>query len=134
MSRSLIQTANETNQSVLANGIISPGTILRRFGPNIDLSGNSIALSTSGYYTVDALVTLSATSSGTVSVALYEDGTAIPGATASVTIAAESDNVTFTIPTTVRIKDCCGTKSITGVLTAGEGVVVSNFAVRVIKE
>ena len=66
--------------------------------------------------------------------ALYEDGSAIPGAIASGTIAEASDVVTFTIPTTVRIKDCYGTKSITGVLLTGEGVVVSNFAVRVIKE
>ena len=134
MSRSLIQTANETNQSVLANGVISPGSVLRRFGPNIDISGNSVALMGSGYYTVDAIVTLSAGSPGEVSVALYEDGTAIPGAVVNATISAADDFVTFAIPTTVRIKDCYGTKSITGVLVTGEGVVVSNFAVRVIKE
>lgn len=134
MSRSLIQTANESNQSVLANGIISPGAVLRRFGPNIDISGNSIALVSSGYYTVDAIVTLSATSPGSVSVALYEDGTPIPGAIAEGVVSDASDSVTFTIPTTVRIKDCYGTKTITGVLLTGEGVVVSNFAVRVIKE
>lgn len=134
MSRSLIQTANETNQSVLANGIISPGAITRRYGPNINLSGNSISLSGSGYYTIDAIVTLTATTAGDLSVAIYEDGVAIPGAVASTTTTAASDIVTFTIPTTVRIKDCCGTKSITGVLVTGEGVVVSNFAVRVLKE
>ena len=134
MSRALIQTANATNQSVLADGLISPGAVTRRFGQNVNLSGNSIALYGSGYYTIDALVTLSATSPGTVTVALYEDGVQIPGALASDTIGTASDVVTLTIPTTVRIKDCCGTKNITGILTAGEGVVVSNFAVRVLKE
>lgn len=134
MSRSLIQTANATNQSVLANGIISPGAVIRRFGPNINLSGSSIALSGSGYYTVDAIITLTATTPGELTVAIYEDGKPIDGATASFTTTAATDVVTFTIPTTVRIKDCCGTKSITGVLVTGEGVVVSNFAVRVVKE
>lgn len=133
MSRSLIQTANVTNQAVLENGIIAPGTVIRRFGQNGDLVGSSIVLSGAGYFTIDAIVTVAPTEAGVVSVGLYENGVQIPGAIASVTVGTALDVVTLIIPTTVRIKDCCGTKSITAVLITGAGT-VSNFAVRVAKE
>lgn len=135
MSKSLIQVVNNSNQSVLANGIIIPGTVVRRFGPNCTLDGSSVLLSGSGYYAVDAVFVLSASTAGVVQVALSEiGGGVLPGATASATISNEGDVVTLTIPTTVRIKDCSGTKNIIATLVSGTGVTVSNYALRVVKE
>ena len=54
MIRSLIQVANQSNQTVAANSIIGLGSVQRRFGCNCRLSGNGIELDGQGYYTVDA--------------------------------------------------------------------------------
>ena len=132
MSRSLIQTANETNQAVLENGIITPGTVIRRYGQCCNLVGESIVLTGGGYYTIDAIITVAPSAEGNISVVLCENGTPISGAKASATVTA-SGLATFTIPTTVRIKDCCGTKSITAILTDAAGT-ISNFAIRIAKE
>ena len=48
MSKSLIYVVNTSTQNVLVNGIITPGTIIRRFGQNLGLSGNGIQISVPG--------------------------------------------------------------------------------------
>ena len=133
MSKSLIQTANQSAQAVAANSIISLGSVQRRFGCNLRLSGNGIELEGQGYYTVEAAVTVAPTAAGTVTVALYDNGVQIPGAIASATVGA-GDAVTMPVIATLRQGCCCDSAdNLTAVLVTGAGT-VNNIAVRVVKE
>lgn len=133
MSRSLIQTTNQTTQAVALNGIISLGSVLRRFGCNLRLSGNAVECTGEGYYTINCNVTVAPTAAGDVTVALYDSGVQIPGAIASGTVAAAGDLVTLPIETTIRQGCCCDSAdSITAVLLAGPGD-VTNIGLRIEK-
>lgn len=133
MSRSLIQVTNQSMQNVALNSIISLGSVLRRFGCNIRLSGNGIEVIGEGYYTISGTVTVAPTAAGTVSVAVYNDGMQIPGAIASGTAAAAGNPVTLPLETTIRQGCCCDSAdNITLVLLEGAGE-VSNVSLRIEK-
>ena len=131
MSKSLIQTVNQSTQAVALDGIISLGSVLRRYGCSLRLNGNAIEIEGEGYYTIDAGVTVIPTAAGTVTVALYANGAQIPGAIAS-SIGTAGSPVTLPINTTVKQNCCGGATSITCVLTEGPGN-VTNIAVRMEK-
>lgn len=134
MSKALLQTANTNAQTVAENGIISPGNILRRYGCNCRLNGNAIEVDGSGYYALSGTVTLAPTAAGDVTIALFKNGVAIPGATATSSVAAAGDNVTLPIDTTIREGCCCdGASQVTCVLTAGTST-VTNYSLRVEKK
>lgn len=134
MSRSLIQTANQSIQAVAENSIINPGSTQRRFGCNLRLSGNGIEVNGEGYYTIDASVTVAPTAIGTVTVALYSNGVQIPGAIASGSVSTAENPVNLSICATIRQGCCCDSAdNITCVLLAGAGE-VQNISLRVVKE
>ena len=133
MGKSLIQTVNQSTQSVASNSIIELGSVLRRFGCNCRLNGNAIEVDGSGYYTADVNVTLAPTAAGNVTVALYRNGVQITGATATGSVTTAGNFVTLPIQTTIREGCCCdGGSSLTLVLVSGAST-VSNVAVRVEK-
>lgn len=134
MSRSLIQTSNQSSQTVALNSIISLGSVLRRFGCNCKLSGNAIEVSGEGYYTIDATITATPTAAGNVTVALYSNGIQIPGTLVSGSVTTVGNSLTLPIVTTIRQGCCCDSAdNITCVLLSGPGV-INNVSVRVIKE
>ena len=130
--KSLIYTAMQTPTAVAVNGIIPLGTIVRRYGCNCNLNGNGISINGSGYYDADVSVTAAPTAAGTVTVQLLKDGVAIPGATASATVATAGDSVTLAFPASVRL-GCCSTGSVLTLLLTGVASTVNNAAVRVEK-
>lgn len=132
MARSLIQTVNQSPQDVAVNGIVSLGSVQRRFGCNLRLSGNGIEVEGAGYYSVDASVTVAPTAAGTVTVALYDNGVQVPGAIASSTAAADA-TVNIPIIGTIRLGCCDPAHNLTVVLEEGPGT-VTNISVRVVKE
>ena len=134
MARSLLQTANQSSATLSVGNVIPLGTVLRRFGCNLELSndGNSIEVVGGGYFTFDCDVTLAPTEEGTVSVALYENGVQIPGAIAS-GYAAAGVPVTLPINTTIRQKCCKMTDNITCVLLSGAST-LSNLSLRAEKK
>ena len=134
MSKSAIYTVNTSVQSVADNGVIAPGTIIRRFGPNLTLSGNGIQICGAGYYDIDTSFTIAPTAEGEVTVTAYLDGVVIPGATATVTAAAAGDYVNLSISALVREScGCCsGLKTLTFVLT-GVAASVTNSSIIVEK-
>ena len=132
MSRSLIQTANSSEQNVAVNGTIGLGQVLRRYGCNCRLNGDAVEIEGACYYTVSATVTATPTDAGAVSAAVYKDGVAVTAAN-SMQTAAEGDTVTLPLETTVRLNCCDGASAITLVLTSGAGV-VDNVSLRVEKE
>ena len=102
MSKSAIYTVNSSSQDVAVNGTINLGNINRRFGNYLTLQGNAIQLAGPGYYDVNASITLEGTAAGDVTVTLYKDGIALPGATASASIAAQGDFVNLSLSAIVR--------------------------------
>ena len=134
MSRSLIQTANQSQQTVALNSIISPGSVQRRFGCDCRLSGNGIEVEGAGYYTVTASITATPTAIGNVTVVMNENGSAHPGAMATGSVAAEGDSTNLSIVTTVRKGCCCdtGASNLTFVLTEWAGI-INNISIRVEK-
>jgi len=134
MSRSLIQTVNQSPQSVALNGIIAPGSVLRRYGCNCRLSGNAHEIIGEGYYKLTGSVTVEPEAIGEVTVVLFEDGVQIPGAIASGYASAANIPVTLPLVSTVRMGCCCDTSSmITAVLLAGPGS-VTNYSLRIDKD
>lgn len=138
MSKAAIYTANTIDQLVAINGVLSLGSVIRRFGcnscgkPIIDLAGNAITLDGSGYYDVDVSAVITPTAAGTVTLTLYQDGTPVPGATASATVAAAATTVTLPIDALVRVFNNVGFSSLTLVLT-GAASTVDSVAVEVNK-
>ena len=130
--KSLIYVAMQTPTAVAVNGIIPLGTIVRRYGCNCNLNGNGIAINGQGYYDVDVSVEAVPDAAGTVTVQLLKDGVAVPGATASATVAAVANTVTLAFPATVRL-GCCSTGSVLTLLLTGAASTVNNVAARVEK-
>ena len=133
MSKALIQTVNPGTQTVAVDGIINLGSVIRRFGCNLRLNGNAIEVNGEGYYKVDCNVTLAPTAAGNVTVALYKNGVALTGATATGSVTTAGNFVTLPIQTTIKEGCCCdGGTALTLVLVEGAST-VSNVAVRVEK-
>ena len=132
MSKSLIQTANTSAQTLAADGIIDPGRVLRRYGNNLCLNGNAIEADGAGYYKVNASITARSTAAGDVSVTLLENGVAVPGAAATGTAAAAGDAVALPIVSTVRLGcNCDGGSALT--LAVSAAGTVSNVSWQVEK-
>lgn len=106
MSKSAIYTSNTSAQALAVGSTISLGTIIRRFGQNVRLSGDAIYISGAGYYDIDASFTVTATNAGTVEIYAMKDNVAIPGAIASVSLAV-GDVATISINALVREFGCC---------------------------
>lgn len=130
--KSLIYTANTSNTAVAVGGVLPLGTVNRRYGCNIDLSGNGIVLTGTGYYDVDSSFTATATAAGNVTITMLRDGVAVPGATATATAAAAAGTVNLTIPSVIRLQCCNSSSTITFVLS-GTAVTLNNAAVIVKK-
>ena len=119
MSKSLIYVVNTSTQNVLVNGIITPGTIIRRFGQNLGLSGNGIQISGPGYYKIEGSFTLAPTAAGEITVTAYLDGVEIPGVVATETAGTEGDFINLSVVGVIKEGcPCCdGLKTLTFVLS-----------------
>ena len=132
--KSALYAAMQTPTAVAVGGVIPLGSLIRRYGCDVDLNGNAVNIvggnQAAGYYDVDASITVAPTAAGTVTVALYKDGVAVPGATASATATAADDVVDLNIPALVRQVCCAAGSALTLVLT-GAAAAVNNVALRV---
>ena len=132
MGKSLIQTANQSNQNVAENSIIGLGSVQRRYGCNLRLSGNAVEVAGEGYYKIDACVSVAPTVSGDVTVALYDNGVQIPGGIAYSSTSTAENPVILPLVATIRQRCCDSPDNITLVLVTGAGV-VSNASLRIEK-
>lgn len=130
MSRSALYTANTSNQLVDVNNTINLGSIIRRYGCNLDLSGSAIRVAGEGYYDFTVNVTAAPVAEGEVTISLFKNNVAIPGAIASATAAAAGDLVNLSISCLIRenCAICDGPSNITLVLSGGQSN-VTNVAV-----
>ncbi len=127
MSRSAIYVANIGDQAVSVGGTIALGGIVRRFGCAADLNGNSINITEAGYYDVDISVTAEPTAAGIVTVTLYNNGVAVPGATASASVSTAGNPLNVSIASVVRVPCGGSSGSLSAVLT-GTAATVTNIA------
>lgn len=127
--KSALYAAMQTPTAVAVDGVIPLGSLIRRYGCDVALNGNAVNITGAGYYDVDASVTVSPAAAGTVTITLYKDGVAVPGATASETAAANG-TVDLNIPALVRQVCCAAGSALTLVLT-GVAATVDNVALRV---
>lgn len=127
MSKAIMYTANTSNQTVNEGGNISLGNIIRKFGKNINLNGDSINVCGQGYYDMRVSVTLAPTEEGEVTVSVLKDGVVVPGMTASATAAAAGDLVNLSIVGVVRQFCQCanGDGIFTIVLTQGNATIAN---------
>lgn len=134
MSRSLIQVANQSTQTINDNSIINLGSTQRRYGCNLRLSGNAIEVNGEGYYSIDAAVSVAPTAVGAVTVALYNNGVQVPGAIAYDYASTAAQPVTVPIVATIRHGcRCDSADNLTLVLIEGAGE-LQNVSMRVEKE
>lgn len=127
--KSALYAAMQTPTAVAVDGVIPLGSLIRRYGCDVALNGNAVNITGAGYYDVDASVTVTPIAAGTVTITLYKDGVAVPGATASETAAANG-TVDLSIPALVRHVCCAAGSALTLVLT-GAAATVNNVALRV---
>jgi len=127
--KSALYAAMQTPTAVAVDGVIPLGSLIRRYGCDVALNGNAVNITGAGYYDVDASITVAPTAAGTVTVTLYKDGVAIPGATASETAAANG-TVDLSIPALVR-QVCCEAGSALTLVLTGAAATVNNVALRV---
>lgn len=131
--KSALYAAMQTPTAVAVDGVIPLGSLIRRYGCDLSLNGNAVNIAggnqSAGYYDVDASVTVTPTAVGTVTITLYKDGVAVPGATASAAGAAGAP-VVLAFPALVRQVCCAAGSALTLVLT-GAAATVNNVALRV---
>ena len=120
-----------TNATV-AEGALGPyGAIIRRFGRNVQLDGQGINLLGAGYYDLEASLTFTPTATSPVTIQFFQDGVAVPGATATAqATAAEPSNLSVTA--LIRNCGCDCNSSLTYTISAAGTIV--NLATRVDKE
>lgn len=132
MSKALLYGVNRALQTVIVGDRVNFGNIVRRYGCNVNMSGGEVTVSGEGYYNIDSSVTVEAGAAGIVTVTLLKDGSIIPGAGASETVAS-GDTVTLTVPPSVIRQKCCGESTITAVISGVIGT-ISNATIRVVKD
>lgn len=127
--KSAIYAAMETPVGVAVDGVIPLGSLIRRYGSDIELNGNAVNLLGAGYYDVDASITAAPIADGTVTVTLQQNGVDVPGATASAAAAAGVP-VNVSLPVLVR-QVCCAAGSALTLVLSGAASTVDNVALRV---
>jgi hypothetical protein len=132
MSCSAIYTASTGPVTVASGGTIPLGSVIRRYGCAVALNGNAIACSERGYYDVDVSITANPTVAGTVTATLYNNGVAVPGATASASVTTAGNPVALPINALVRVPCCSNAATLSLVLT-GNASIVNNVSVVVEK-
>ena len=71
---SVIYTGNNSIPSLAANSQIPFGSVVRRFGRNVNLGGESIELCGSGYYDVSISCSIPASTTDDVTIQLDQNG------------------------------------------------------------
>lgn len=127
--KSAVYAAMQTPTGVAVNGDIPLGSLIRRYGSDIELNGNAVNLTGAGYYDVDASISIAPIAAGTVTVTLFKDGVAVPGANASAALAAGTVG-DVNITALVR-QVCCAAGSALTLVLSGAAATVYNVALRV---
>lgn len=138
MASGFLYSANTTAQTLAIGGTLNMGNAIRRFGcvrgtstPLATVNGTNTILSSCGrcpkYFKIDTAITAIPTAAGTVTITAFQDGVAIPGATASATVSAAATTVMLPLTFGARLNTGTTSSNITYVLT-GAASSVTNVA------
>lgn len=133
--KSLIDVATTSSSAVVTNGTLPLATIVRRRGCDVNLSGNSVAITDCGsnYYLVIVTATFTAPVAGVVTLNLQQNGVNVTGATASTTVATATTEVrSISFPAIIRTFNNRGIDSLS-IVNSGVGATFSNIAMTVNK-
>ena len=127
--KSAIYTVNNTGTTItVADGTtaqIPYGSIIRRYGQNVQLNGGSIQCCGSGYFDVDQHLIVTPTAAGPITIQLFQDSKPISGATA--TLEGEADTP-LVLPIKALVRNCgCDCNSIL-TTTINADCTINNFA------
>ena len=128
---SAIYGVNTSSTAIADGGTYPINTVVRRFGCRCQLSNNAITLSGSGYYDVAVSGTFTSTAVGKITMSVYQNGTLIPGMSATQTISTAGDIVSLNTSGMVRTN--CSSSTIT-VVISGQAVNGTNLAVDVTRQ
>ena len=143
----LLGVKNFTSQDVLAGGLINLGQVDRRYCRKntcgirtFDFAGTSITLNHSGIYKITATATFTAPVAGDVTISLFENGVAIPGASATETITtATTESRSIALDYFVLVDSSCvlGVNTTIGktitLVNTGVASTITNVVVDVVK-
>lgn len=143
----LIGTQNTGSQTVLTDGIISLGSVYRKYCkktsnclPTFASDSNSVTLNGQGVYHVTATLVGAGTTAGTLTVQMLENGVPVVGGVASETITtADTELRTLVIDRYVLVDNTCllgCTSTIAKTISfenTGVGATLSNVVVNVDK-
>lgn len=133
MARNLIYTVNTTGAAAPIGSTVPVGSIIRRYGKCISADGESIVLLEPGYYLVTMTATATAAAVGNVELGIQQDGVAVPGATATETVAtAGTEYVNLSFAPAVRVR-CCGSARLTVVVAGTTEPTITNLAIGVVR-
>lgn len=133
--KSLIDVATTASSSVVSNATLPLATIVRRRGCDINLSGNSIAITDCGsnYYLVTVIATFTVPVEGVVTLNLQQNGVNVTGATASTTVTTATTEIrSLSFSAIVRTFNNQGIDSLS-IVNSGVGATFSNIDMTVVK-
>lgn len=140
--KAAINTFNSGTQAVAVGGTIALGSISQRFGRKscnnncgdfiLGLNGNGIAATERGFYSVNVSVTAAPTAAGTVTVTMFNNGVAVPGATASGSVTTANNPTNLSFPADIYVP-CSGPAANLTLVLTGTASNVTNVAVTVEK-
>lgn len=131
--RSAIYAVNTATATIAEGGIYPPSTVIRRYGQACQMAANGITLNGCGYYDAAVTATVTGTVAGAVTLAVYQDGVAVPGMTATQTVKAVGDSVTLGASGIVRVVPSRSQSTLT-VVISGQPVTGTNLAIDITKQ
>lgn len=124
----MISSYNITSQDVAVNGLLTFTTDRILTGCTITRNGPTFQLNKPGYYYVTFNADGAATTApGDVVIVLQNNGVAIPGAMATVTVAAADDATNLAFATIVKVPPSCCAIDNTAMLTLVNTGVAATF-------
>ena len=120
----MISSYNTTNQAVVSNGTINFTTDRILTGCTAVRNGETFQLNKPGYYYVTFNAIAAATTTvGELTIELYNNGVAVPGAIAGATTTAAGDNLDFAFTTIIRVPpSCCAVDNTARLTVVNTGV------------
>ena len=121
----MINSYSLISQAVAADGTLNFDTTRVLTGCTVKHTDGTptFTLTKPGYYFVTFNGTITDTAAGNVTVQLLNGGIAVPGATASTTVAATTDEHSVTFATIIRVlPSCCAIDNTTNLTVANTGI------------
>ena len=99
----MLSTVNTTSTALTAGATVPLGANVIRTNNDASLNGNAIEIQRAGTFEALAMIVFTATAAGEVTVQMMANGTAVPGATATVT-ATTGQTITLPVQATVQTR------------------------------